>query len=69
METGGGGSLKPQPDTLWLPEGEYKKAFTQMRMGMPEIFGFLRVGEDVPIQYWHGFGMYIDGAIDEACRR
>ena len=58
--------MKPQP---YLPDDEYQKAFTQMRMGMQEVFTFMRVDENIPVQYQYGLGVYIDGAIDEACRR
>ena len=58
--------MKPQP---YLSEDEYKKAFTQMRMGMSEIFAFMRVDENIPVRYEYGFTEFVSGAIEEACRR
>jgi len=60
--------MKKYP-TVWLEEQEYRKAYTQMRMGMSVIFDFMRVDDKLPVQYQYGLGVYVDGAIDEACRR
>lgn len=48
-----------------LPDDEYQKAISQLRMNVAGIFDFMRVDEKIPVRYMYGLGDYIPQAIEE----
>jgi len=48
-----------------LPNDEYQKAISQLRMQTVGIFDFLKVDDKLPVRYQYGMDVYIPGAIEE----
>ena len=48
-----------------IPEEQYKKAISQLRMQSAGIFDFLKVDEKLPTRYMYGMGTFVDGATIE----
>lgn len=49
----------------YLPDEEYQKALSQLRMQVAGVFDFLKVDDKLPIRYVYGMGEFIPGAITE----
>jgi len=48
-----------------LPDEQYQKAVTQLRMQSVGVFDFLKVDDTLPTRYQYGMGVFIDGAVNE----